>query len=77
MLGSCHLFLQEVQKALKKASVGRTTITISHRFSFIRNADVIIVMKRGKIVEFGTHSQLLALRGVYFAMYKSQTTTNT
>ncbi|MGH3167217.1 MAG: ATP-binding cassette domain-containing protein, partial [Trebonia sp.] len=54
-----------VQRALDRLSVGRTTITIAHRLSTIRHADQIIVLDRGRIVEQGTHDQLLALHGRY------------
>ncbi len=57
-----------VQRALDRLSVGRTTITIAHRLSTIRHADQIIVLDRGRIVEQGTHDQLLARHGRYSAL---------
>jgi len=64
-----------VQAALDKASQGRTTITIAHRMSTVRNADVIIVMKEGKIVEQArryenksAHEQLLSQQGEYYQL---------
>eukprot|EP01117_Protostelium_nocturnum_P020653 TRINITY_DN93_c0_g1_i5.p1 TRINITY_DN93_c0_g1~~TRINITY_DN93_c0_g1_i5.p1 ORF type:complete len:618 (-),score=269.32 TRINITY_DN93_c0_g1_i5:186-2039(-) len=54
-----------VQEALDKAVEGRTTITIAHRLSTIQNADLICVVKEGKVVESGKHFDLLALNGVY------------
>ena len=54
-----------VQEALDKARKGRTSIVIAHRLSTIYNADCIAVLKGGKVVEFGTHSELLAKRGIY------------
>jgi len=57
-----------VQKALDKASQGRTTITIAHRLSTIRNADLIVVMNRGKIIEKGNHEELMAKKGGYYEM---------
>ncbi|OUM58712.1 hypothetical protein PIROE2DRAFT_47720 [Piromyces sp. E2] len=57
-----------VQKALDKASQGRTTITIAHRLSTIRNADVIVVMKKGRIIEKGNHEELMSKKGEYYEM---------
>jgi len=54
-----------VQAALDKASVGRSTITVAHRLSTIRNADVIHVFGKGVIIESGNHDELMALNGEY------------
>jgi ABC-type multidrug transport system fused ATPase/permease subunit len=54
-----------VQEALERLMKGRTTLVIAHRLSTIRNADMICVMHEGRIVERGTHDQLLALKGYY------------
>ncbi|KAJ1951007.1 hypothetical protein FBU59_000407 [Linderina macrospora] len=54
-----------VQEALDKASEGRTTITIAHRLSTIQNADHIVVFQHGRIIEHGTHDQLLEQKGLY------------
>ena len=48
---------------------GRTTFVIAHRLSTVRNADCIIVLERGRIIESGTHDQLLSLRGKYYHLY--------
>ncbi|KAJ8117017.1 hypothetical protein OPT61_g1689 [Boeremia exigua] len=61
-----------VQAALEKAKSGRTTIAVAHRLSTIKDADCIIVFARGKIVESGTHKDLLAKRGVYYQMSLGQ-----
>ncbi|PLB50050.1 multidrug resistance protein 1, 2, 3 [Aspergillus steynii IBT 23096] len=61
-----------VQKALDKASEGRTTIVIAHKLATIRKADSIIVMKKGCIVEHGTHDSLLALDGTYAQLVRIQ-----
>ena len=51
---------------------GRTTFVIAHRLSTIRNADVILMMEHGRIVEQGTHTELLAAKGRYAELYHSQ-----
>lgn len=56
---------QLIQKAIENAAKGRTTLIIAHRLSTIRNADIIIVMKDGTIVESGTHQELMKLDGYY------------
>ncbi|KAJ1366073.1 Ubiquitin carboxyl-terminal hydrolase isozyme L1 [Parelaphostrongylus tenuis] len=61
-----------VQQALENASKGRTTIVVAHRLSTIRNADKIIVMKNGEIVEVGIHDELIARKGVYYELVNAQ-----
>lgn len=61
-----------VQKALANLLKGRTAIVIAHRLSTIRRADKIVVMERGKIVETGTHSELMARKGRYKRLYELQ-----
>jgi ATP-binding cassette, subfamily B (MDR/TAP), member 1 len=61
-----------VQQALDEASKSRTTVCIAHRLSTIKNADKIIVMSRGEIVEQGTHTELIAHGGVYQGLVEAQ-----
>ncbi|HEX7621374.1 MAG TPA: ABC transporter ATP-binding protein [Anaerolineales bacterium] len=61
-----------IQDALKRVMAGRTSIVIAHRLSTILAADLILVMDRGRIVERGTHEQLLATGGVYCQLYETQ-----
>ncbi|KAI9205902.1 P-loop containing nucleoside triphosphate hydrolase protein [Polychytrium aggregatum] len=61
-----------VQQALDNASKDRTTVIIAHRLSTIRNADVIVVLQRGKIVEVGNHAELYKLGGVYTGLVDKQ-----
>jgi subfamily B ATP-binding cassette protein MsbA len=63
---------REVQRALENLMQNRTTIVIAHRLSTIKNADRIIVLKDGRLVEEGTHGQLLDLKGEYSALYRLQ-----
>ena len=51
---------------------GRTSIVIAHRFSTVRNADLILVVHQGKIVEQGRHEELMARRGMYHRLYTRQ-----
>jgi ABC-type multidrug transport system fused ATPase/permease subunit len=61
-----------IQDAIKKIMKNRSSIAIAHRLSTIQNVDRIYVMHKGKIVESGTHSRLLAQKGYYFELYKFQ-----
>ncbi len=61
-----------IQDALKRVMAGRTSIVIAHRLSTILAADLILVMDRGRIVERGTHAELLALAGLYASLYETQ-----
>ncbi len=63
---------QIIQKAFDKLSSGKTSFIIAHRLSTIQNADLILVMDKGNIIESGTHQQLLALNGAYTHLYNSQ-----
>jgi ATP-binding cassette subfamily B protein len=61
-----------VQKAMNKLRHGRTSFVIAHRLSTIREADVIVVMEHGAVVEKGSHEELMAARGAYHRLYQSQ-----
>lgn len=61
-----------VQNAFDKLMTGRTSFVVAHRLSTIRNADLILVMKDGKIIEEGTHDSLMAQNGFYTSLYNSQ-----
>ncbi|RIB22586.1 P-loop containing nucleoside triphosphate hydrolase protein [Gigaspora rosea] len=61
-----------VQKALNAAAHGRTTLAIAHRLSTIQHADIMFVIKDGKVYEQGTHQELLELQGIYYMMIQKQ-----
>ena len=62
----------EIQRAMDNLMRGRTSFVIAHRLSTIRDADLILVMKDGDIIEQGTHETLLAKNGFYAELYNSQ-----
>ncbi len=63
---------EEIQKSLNVMRKGRTTLAIAHRLSTIQDADLILVLNKGEIVERGTHSELLETKGIYHKMYLLQ-----
>ena len=63
---------KNVSRAIEELKQGRTTLIIAHRLSTIKNADMIYVLRKGKVIESGTHEQLLALEGSYKKMYETQ-----
>ena len=62
----------KIQEAFNQLMQGRTSFIVAHRLSTVRNADVLLVMKDGNIIEQGTHSELLAKGGFYTNLYNSQ-----
>lgn len=63
---------QEVQRAMDRLMEGRTSFVIAHRLSTIKNANLILVLKNGDVIEKGTHEQLLLKKGFYAELYNSQ-----
>lgn len=66
-----------IQKAINNLTKGRTSFVIAHRLSTVKNADKILVMHEGRIVEQGKHEELLSLKGRYYEIYNSQFTVST
>ena len=62
----------KIQAAMESVTAGRTALMIAYRLSTVRNADMILVVRNGKIVEQGTHSELLAMKGYYYELYNRQ-----
>ena len=62
----------QIQEAMRKLMEGKTCFVIAHRLSTIRNADLILVIKQGEVVEKGTHEELMRADGEYFQMYTAQ-----
>jgi ATP-binding cassette subfamily B protein len=63
---------EEILRELKRFMKGRTTLLISHRISTVREADMIVYLRGGKIIEVGSHDELLARRGAYYELYRRQ-----
>ena len=60
---------RQIERALRQLLAGRTAFVIAHRLSTIRDADLIVVLEHGRVVEQGTHDELLARRGLYTSLY--------
>ena len=65
-----------IQEAFHKLMMGRTSFVIAHRLSTIENADLILVMVDGNIVEYGNHTELMAQKGIYYKMQTAQLSSN-
>jgi ATP-binding cassette subfamily B protein len=63
---------RQVQKAIRTLMAGRTSFVIAHRLSTIQNADHILVVDHGDVVEQGTHESLMVRKGFYYRLYASQ-----
>lgn len=63
---------RQIQKAINRITGKRTIIAIAHRLSTIRNADLILVIQEGEIIERGTHDQLMTQKGTYYRMQTTQ-----
>ena len=62
-----------IQRSLERVAVGRTTLVIAHRLSTVRHADRIHVLEHGRVVESGTHDELVGLGGRYAGLWRVQT----
>jgi ATP-binding cassette subfamily B protein len=63
---------QEIQRALDNLVRGRTTIAIAHRLSTLQQADRLVVLERGRLVEQGSHTDLMQRQGAYYRLYEAQ-----
>ncbi|MEG3978320.1 hypothetical protein QT970_27455, partial [Microcoleus sp. herbarium8] len=68
---------RQVCNNLAESFAGRTVFFITHRLTTIQNADIIIMMDQGSVVEQGTHKELMALKGRYYCLFQQQESSNT
>ncbi len=61
-----------IQKSLEELCVGRTTLVVAHRLSTVKNADEIAVVSGGRVIEHGTHAELMDKKGIYADLYGKQ-----
>ena len=66
----------QIQEAIERLISGRTTLMIAHRLSTLRKANKIVVVDEGKIIEFGSHDELMALKGKYYRLIEIQSMSN-
>lgn len=64
--------VQVVQEALDRAKQGRTSLVIAHRLSTVQNADLIVVIRDGRVAELGNHQQLIQRKGLYYRLVQRQ-----
>jgi ATP-binding cassette subfamily B protein len=67
---------KRIQQAIGNLTAGRTTFAIAHRLSTLRNADRLVVLEKGQIVEQGTHAELMDKKGVFFKLVETQKQTS-
>ncbi|MFY7952130.1 MAG: ABC transporter, partial [Armatimonadaceae bacterium] len=67
---------KKIQQALGNLTAGRTTFAIAHRLSTLRNADRLVVIDKGRIVEVGTHAELMEQKGVFHSLVETQAQTS-
>jgi ATP-binding cassette subfamily B protein len=63
---------KEIEKNLSSFYIGKTVVIVAHRLSTVKNADQIIVLEKGEIIEIGNHEELISKKGAYFHLVKNQ-----
>ena len=67
---------KQIQEAIARLTQGRTTFAIAHRLSTLRNADRLVILEGGRIVEIGTHNELLEKKGIFYELVQLQQQTS-